>query len=318
MAKFRILSLDGGGIRGVLTARLLERIQAQLPWFMESIDFIAGTSTGGILALALASGKTPSEVREMYETLGHDVFRNGPLEIHEFTKMVAADYSNHPLRDALERVLKDMTLGELKKKVMITTFDLDSKISLQERPRTWKAKFFHNFESADPKKDDRNEQAIDVAIRTSAAPTYFPMYQGFVDGGVVANNPSMCAIAQAIHEHTGGQRLSDLALFSVGTGNFPHYLTNENDSWGLVQWAPHLISLMMEGNSGLAEYQCSQLLGSRYYRLNPVMERNVELDKVKEVPYLESIVDVEILDPAIEWLEKNFKNSKRSSVTRKG
>jgi patatin-like phospholipase/acyl hydrolase len=88
-----------------MTIRLIERIQEQLPWFMDSIDLIAGTSTGGILAMALAAGKTPTEVREMYESLGQAVFANNPLEIPELAKMVSADYSNLPLRKAIAGVL---------------------------------------------------------------------------------------------------------------------------------------------------------------------------------------------------------------------
>jgi patatin-like phospholipase/acyl hydrolase len=307
MAKFHILSLDGGGIRGVLTARLLERIQEQLPWFMDSIDMIAGTSTGGILALALAAGKTPLEVRKMYESMGNEVFQNGPFEIRELANLMSADYSNQPLRQAIGDVVKDKTLGDLKTKVMITTFDLDNEVSQPYHPRTWKAKFFHNFPEPKKPSDDRSQKAIDVAIRTSAAPTFFPIYQGFVDGGVVANNPSMCAIAQAIHEETGGQSLGNIAILSIGTGNFPHYMTETNETWGLVQWAPHLISLMMEGSSGLADYQASQLLGKRYYRLNPILQKNIGLDQVKELDYLVDIANLEVLDPVIAWLKKNFR-----------
>ena len=311
MAKYRILSLDGGGIRGVMTIRLIERIQAELPWFMESIDLIAGTSTGGILALALAAGKTPSEVREMYELLGKSVFSNNPIEIREITKMISADYSNNPLRKSLAGVLGDQKLGNLGKKVLITTFDLDNLVSLPQRPRTWKAKFFHNFLEPGKTQDDREELAVDVAIRTSAAPTYFPLYQGYVDGGVVANNPCMCAVAQALNRATGHQKLSDLTVFSMGTGNFPHYLLENDNSWGLVQWAPHLISLMLEGGQGLADYQASQLLGNRYYRLNPVLQKNVELDQVQEIPFLIDIANLEVLDPVISWLKKNFKPTTR-------
>lgn len=309
MAKYHILTLDGGGIRGVLTARLLERIQEQLPWFMDSIDLIAGTSTGGILALALAAGKTPSQVRELYESLGQDVFHNSPLEL-PLTKMVEADYSNHPLHSALDETLKGKTLGDLKPHVVITTFDLDNEVSAPNRPRTWKAKFFHNYPEPSKPSDDLGQLAMDVAVRTSAAPTYFPIYQGYVDGGVVANNPSMCAIAQAIDDSTGGQNLGDLTLFSIGTGNFPHFMTEIDNSWGLLQWAPHLISLMLEGSSGLAEYQSQQLLGRRYYRLNPVLQKNVEMDNVDEIGYLVDIANLEVLDPAIAWLEKNFKPAK--------
>ena len=76
MSPFRIVSLDGGGIRGVLTAALLERLDIEQPGFLAQVDLYAGTSTGGILALALASGLTPTEARNLYERLGAKVFKD--------------------------------------------------------------------------------------------------------------------------------------------------------------------------------------------------------------------------------------------------
>ena len=73
----------------------------------------------------------------------------------------------------------------------------------------WKPKFFHNFRGHD---SDENELVVDVGIRTCVAPTYFPIYQGFIDGGGVAGNPSVCAIAHAINPEGAGQNLSDIVL----------------------------------------------------------------------------------------------------------
>jgi uncharacterized protein len=306
---YRILSLDGGGIRGTLTIRLIERLSEQYPAFLDNVDLIAGTSTGGILALCLAAGLSPKHVREMYQDLGERVFNEGPFEV-PLEKMVKADYSSDTLREIIKQVLGDITLGELKKKVLISSFDLDNETIKPGNPRTWKAKFFHNFDAEDA---DYMEKVVDVAARTSAAPTYFPIYQGYVDGGVVANNPAMCAVAQALEPKMGKQKLTDLAVLSIGTGSNPTFLTEIDASWGLIKWAPHLIGLMMDGAVNLADYQCKQLLGAHYMRMNPIMQKSVGLDDVKNVPFLLQIADLEPLDGQVRWLKRNFKAAKAAA-----
>jgi uncharacterized protein len=300
---YRILSLDGGGIRGTLTIRLIERLTEKFPAFLENVDLIAGTSTGGILALCLAAGLTPRHVREMYQDLGKRVFYDGPINL-AVEKVVKADYSNETLREIIKQVVGDITLGELKKKVMVSSFDLDNETIKPGNPRTWKPKFFHNFDPAD---SDYKEKVVDVATRTSAAPTYFPIYQGYIDGGVVANNPTMCAVAQALEPSTGKQKLADLSVLSIGTGTNPSYLTEKDGSWGLLKWAPHLIGLMMDGSVNLADYQCRQLLGSRYLRINPIMHQPVNLDDVKNVPFLLELADLEPLEAQVRWLKRYYK-----------
>jgi uncharacterized protein len=300
---FRILSLDGGGIRGTLTIRLIERLSEKNPNFMENVDLIAGTSTGGILALVLAAGLSPKHVREMYQDLGEKVFHEGPIDL-AVEKMVKADYDSVELRKIVKEVLGDITLGELKKKVLISSFDLDNEVIKPGNPRTWKPKFFHNFDTQDP---DYNEKVADIAARTSAAPTYFPIYQGFIDGGVVANNPTMCAVAQAMEPKTGKQKLADLSVLSIGTGSNPMFLPDKDGSWGLIKWAPHLIGLMMDGAVNLADYQCRQLLGKRYLRINPILHQSISLDDVKRVPSLLEMADLEPLDAQVRWLKRYFK-----------
>lgn len=239
----------------------------------------------------------------MYQDLGRRVFDDGPINL-AVEKVVKADYSSDLLREIFKQVVGDIELGDLKKKVIISSFDLDNETIKPGSPRTWKPKFFHNFDPDDP---DYKEKVVDVAARTSAAPTYFPIYQGYVDGGVVANNPTMCAVAQALEPKTGKQKLADLAVLSIGTGSNPTYLTDKDGSWGLLKWAPHLISLMMDGAVNLADYQCRQLLGRRYLRMNPIMHQPVNLDDVKNVPFLLELADLEPIDAQVRWLKRYFK-----------
>jgi patatin-like phospholipase/acyl hydrolase len=304
MSLYHILTLDGGGIRGVLTASLLERIEAEHPGFLAKIDLFAGTSTGGILALGLASGMTPTQARELYENMGASVFQRSLWrEIRDLDKLIGPDYPNEPLKADLTNHFGDMTLGDLPKKVLVSSFDLDNQSIDPAKPRSWKPKFFQNFSGPG---SDAAEKVVDVALRTSAAPTFFPIYQGFVDGGVVANNPSMCALAQALNPATGGQNLKDIRLLSVGTGNNPAFLNPSTDEWGLVQWAPHLITLMLDGSGGLADYQCAQVLGRHYFRLNSLLPMEISLDRVDQIPLMKQIVAQQDLSAVFAWVNTNF------------
>lgn len=318
MATYRILALDGGGIRGVLSATILERLEADCPGFLDKVDMFAGTSTGGILALGLAAGLSPTRVREMYETSGKKVFAQTPLRaalgLEKIDQWVQADYSNRPLHQTLSEQFGSMTLGDLKKSVLVVSFDLDNKLTGHPQ-RQWKAKIFNSL-GQDP---DRKEKVVDVALRTSAAPTYFPVYQGFVDGGTVANNPSMCAVAQAISRSKNGGRQSqrNIRLLSVGTGNNPRYVEvgDQQGNWGYIQWIPHLIDLLLDGSVDLVNYQCRQMLGEKYLRLNPVVYEPMALDDVTKIEPLKTIahnLDQEIWDQAVTWVRQNFLQSDAS------
>ena len=311
MTAFRILSLDGGGIRGVLTAALLERLEQSNPGFLSRVDLFAGTSTGGILALALASGMSPAEARNLYERLGANVFSDSLWDnIMDIGQVRGAQYSNRTLKEELTNQFGSMTLGELPQKVIISSFDLDNEATGLGKVRSWKPKYFHNFPGDD---SDGHERVTDVALYTSAAPTYFPVYQGYVDGGVVSNNPSMCAIAQALEPNTGKSKLRDVRVLSVGTGVNPRYLPAQDEDWGFVQWAPHLVSLILEGSMGLVDYQCRQLLGAQYIRVNPVLPLQIGLDGVDQIDLMKSLASQFDLSDATAWLKKNFRPVKATT-----
>lgn len=300
----KILSFDGGGLRGILPAVLLERLGQQAAAPETHATLFAGTSTGGLLALALASGEPPQRLIRLYQEEGPRIFNDSWLDnVADLGKLRGADYSNGALKQTLKDLFGDRTLGDLPSKVLITAFDLDAG---QGKQRSWKPKIFHNFPGPG---DDCHERIVDVALYTTAAPTYFPSVNGFIDGGVYANNPSMCALAQCLDRracpHT---RLEDLVLLSLGTGRIQQYVKGKTLDWGLVQWAKPLLNLMMDATAGIADFQCRQLLQERYFRVDPTFPtgKGIAMDDVNALPTLERLARNLELSSLVSWLRHHW------------
>ncbi len=301
---YRILALDGGGIRGVFTTTVLERLERAAPGFLSRVDLFAGTSTGGIIALGLAAGLAPGELTRLYLERGGEIFESRYGVLDHVTRLVWAEYDNRNLQRILEETFagRGETLGDLARRVLIPTFDLDSGGRAGQGPdarRTWKPKFFHNYPGPG---SDAGARVVDVALRTSAGPTYFPTYQGYVDGGVVANNPSMAALAQAIHPETGRQRIEDVCLLSAGTGQRLRFIEGADHDWGIVPWAGHLVNLLIEGGMDTARYQCQQLLGERFCRVDAVLDEEMDLDAVADAGALVELAQHLPLEGAAAWV----------------
>ena len=303
---YRILSLDGGGIRGLLTAVVLERLLERVSGLINQVDLIAGTSTGGILAIGLARGLSPSELRALYEKRGERMFDDSVWDdIVDLGKLNGADYGNRRLRDELKRVFGAGTrLADLKKHVVIPAFDLDNEHN-DPFKRSWKPKIFHNLSGKD---SDGKVLAWKVGMYTSAAPTYFPSVDGYIDGGVYANNPSMAALAQSQDKRAISvpPTLGDVRLLSLGTGLELTYISGKNLDWGYVQWAKPLINLMMDGAMGVADYQCSKMLGKNYHRLAPVFPpgKSFPLDGVEKVSQLVEFARAVEIGQTVRWLNR--------------
>lgn len=303
---FNVLSLDGGGVRGAVEAVLLDRIQNAHENFLRDLDLVAGVSTGGIQALALAAGKNPPVIREMYEQAAKFIFADSFLDdFRDMWKVAGADYSNKNLRKMLELQFGDMKLRDLDKKVAIVAFDLDNEVSDGKRPRTWKPKVFHNFPGDD---SDGEELVVDVAMRTSAAPTYFPTYQGYCDGGVAANNPAMIGLAQALDPRTAKMQVDEIKVLSIGAGQSERFIKGNNHDWGVAQWAPKLLYMMLEGPIEIANFQCKVILKERFHRISPVLKGgSFPLDKWDKIPELVDVANAHDLEPTIKWLKTYWK-----------
>jgi patatin-like phospholipase/acyl hydrolase len=299
---FNIISLDGGGVRGTIEAVIIDRLSKEYPKLLRDVDLVAGTSTGGIQALGLAAGTPPPETRDLYEKTAKNIFADCFLDdFRDLWKLNGADYSNKNMKKILQMQFGDKTLAELDKKVIIPTFDLDN--GYLNDHRSWKLKAFHNFTGAD---SDGDEKIVDVALRTSAAPTYFPTIDGYCDGGVIVNNPSMVAVAQALDRRGGNQQLKDVKVLSIGAGKFGRFIKGSNHDWGVAQWAPYLLYMMMEGGIDLVHFQTKQLLAERYHRINPFLDESFGIDDWKKIPKLVEIAENVDLAPTIAWLEEHW------------
>lgn len=289
---YLILSLDGGGVRGALQARIVERLEDSIP-FLDKVELIAGSSIGGIASMCLAAGYQPADLVSLFKDRMADIFKKrdwldsiagGADEVFR------ANFGSEGAREILEDLLGEKTLGDLDKRVLITAFDLDNQDAASKESATriykrrfWKPKFFHNYDSPG---NDRDQTTVDVGLRTGAAPTYFPSHQGFIDGGLVANNPSLCALARAVKS---GVPQENIVILSIGTGRNPTYIEGDCLDWGLKQWAPRLLPLLFDAMVGYPNYICDQLLPARYVRINPFLPEDVDLAAADRV------------DDLIEW-----------------
>lgn len=303
MGKYRIMTFDGGGVRGSLMAALVKRLADEVPNLLEQVDLFAGTSTGSVVALSLASGINADTLVEFYS---QENLRSAFSPAH--WNWFRPKFTNKNFKNLLEShfpgntTLKDLT----KHRVMVTTFQL-----YDHKENDWYPHFIHNYPD-DPKYLD--ELVVDCALRSAAAPTIFPSHQGFIDGGMIANNPSTPAIAVALR-HEPNLALSDICLLSVGTGSSPKIVETGTTHWGAVQWmlnpfhtpAEPLLNILFDGVVNADHFMSKQLLrDDRYLRLNPPLAKQTSLDDWKAVPQLIQTANNFDLGKTIDWVKNNW------------
>ncbi len=301
MPRFRVITFDGGGVRGSLMATLVKRLVDEFPILLDQVDLFAGTSTGSVVALTFASGKSADTLVDFYSI---ENLRSAFSPSH--FNLFRPRYSNTHFKRLLETHFPgNPRLGDLKHKMLAPSFKLDD-------PKTgdWRPVFFHNF----PGSHHLDEPVVDVALRSAAAPTIFPSHQGFIDGGVMANNPSTAAIAYALGHAQPPRGLEDLCVLSIGTGLSPSIIKRDTQNWGVVQWmlnpfhspSEPLLNVIMDG---VVEADCMtshHLLKPRYCRLNPPLARPTALDDWKAIPELISTARDFDLAPTFDWLKKEW------------
>jgi len=279
----RILSLDGGGVRGVVTLELLSHLQEGTGInFHEDFDFYAGTSTGSIIAVALACGMSVHDLIKDYKDLSSDVFSDG-----SYLSLFKPEYSHDKLKHDVKKILKacglseDVLVKDLPKKVIITTVSLDDK-----ETHRWRMEFIENVTFG-----GGNIKVVDAILESTAAPTYFPSEHGHIDGGMGMNDPSLAALMYA---YQPTDDLRDFILLAVGTGYDPRYIKG-NEEWGKSQWLatgsdhsgyPPLLNLLMDVESQVPEQVASRLLGERYRKINFPLPKPIALDDYEEIKKL--------------------------------
>lgn len=297
----RILSIDGGGIRGIIPGMILATLEDKLQQKTNSknarlsdyFDLIAGTSTGGILSCAYLTTDNHSKeavypyrayrasyVAELYQKYGAIIFK------HHFMRfgILKEKYDANGLEKVLNIFFKDDMLANLLKPCLITSYDIESRKGHFFRQHKAKTNQFYNFE------------VKDVARATSAAPTYFPTETarsekdvGFslIDGGVFVNNPALCAYSEVREVFKREQSddhvtAKDIVIFSLGTGSNRQPIENKKaEHWGAIQWIKPLIEVMMSGVADTVDYQLEQIFDSihannQYFRINKELPEYID------------------------------------------
>jgi patatin-like phospholipase/acyl hydrolase len=238
---------------------------------------------------------------------------------------MGALFSNEGLRGFLgqEQLLGEKTLADLKKKVMVTSFHLDG-INKITGGRTWKPKVFHNTVQGDP---DMREKAVDIALRTGAAPVFYPIVDGFVDGGLFANNPAMVALAQVAHlnrvrmmaadlpEARQQPQLHEVVLLSLGVGEDKAYVDVQSANWGYFPWVFNplspfiLINALLQGDVMGVDFEAAQMMpADNYFRLNPYYARNSPIPGAVDTRQIKATVASQAtqssIDDVCQWLDK--------------
>jgi patatin-like phospholipase/acyl hydrolase len=305
-----VLSVDGGGIRGVIPAMVLADLEERTGKHTADLfDLIAGTSTGGIIALALTvpgqDGKprwTANDLVDLYLTEGPRIFHHSIGRMFESgLGLLDEKYDAGPLEQALRDYLGDAMVSQAVTDVMVTSYDLEHR-----KP------FFFKTDRA--KLTPQHDWLMREAARaTSAAPTYFEPERltadgetfALCDGGVFANNPAMSAYAEARRRHPR----ADIRVVSLGTGQLTRRLHYEDvRDWGLIAWARPLLDVVFDGVSDATEYELEQLVPAADYTrfqtelvgasdsLDNANERNLEhLQNLARSLIIERAADLERL-----------------------
>jgi uncharacterized protein len=260
----RILSIDGGGIRGIIPAMLLAEIERRTGESSAHLfDLVAGTSTGGIIALGLTIPKctgaplcSAQRFVELYENEGPRIFsRSLARALFTLDSFTWRKYSSAGIESVLEDYFGESRLRDAVTDVLITSYEIEQRFPFFFKSRNARARSDYDF------------PARHVARATSAAPTYFePMkiptgtnsdYYTLIDGGVFANNPAACALVEArtVFED------SNYLVVSLGTGSLlrgvPSAIANHA---GAALWAKPLLDIIFDGVSSTVDYQLQQLL----------------------------------------------------------
>lgn len=265
----RVLSIDGGGMYGLVPALWLKHLKESLERDdVPRFDMYAGTSTGAILAAALNNGVPVENIIDFYDFYGPKIF--GLDMLHKFSTafgLIGPKYSKKQLRKGLNDVFSTKTLGmtSLFDKLIVTSYDIETRSPVLFR--NWMPEY-------------AGYRVQDVVLASASAPTFFrpqklePVSTAprlatrhLIDGGMVANNPAAVAYVEA--KKLWGD--ADIRVLSLGTGTLgQNYKYKNAKRWGLVQWARPVIFSLMDGGQDVTDRILSTELGSdKYLRYHP-------------------------------------------------
>jgi patatin-like phospholipase/acyl hydrolase len=310
--RFRVLAIDGGGIRGLIAARViarLERLTTEVAGeerrIADCFHMVTGTSTGGLLAIGVTAPDPERPARpklsgedlvDLYLSEGPTIFGDTLHKALSLWGWIGPKHSPRRLEDALQRRFGETRLRDALRELLVTSYDMQ-----EPGPH-----FFKRWRAREDA--GRDARLVAVGLATSAAPTYFPSHgldrRALIDGGVFANNPSLAGVVEALKRrddephHLGA---NELLVVSLGTGHHEvGHKQSDVRSWGRLGWVwprrddPALIAAFLDGQSDAANHWAEVLLnhepgravpdpaqqgkGPRYYRFQVALPRGTALD----------------------------------------
>ena len=292
--KRKILSIDGGGIRGIIPAMVLNYIEKRTGKRIATMfDFIAGTSTGGIIALGLTRKNsdssinnepeyTAAEILNFYGKYGAKIFKENM--IGDVDDLLQPKHDPKGREEVLKAFLGEAKVEDALREIFIPSYDIELRAPI--------------FFTSNPKAEERDSihsrkvcsgfKMFEAAMATSAAPTFFPPYKletphttdeghyALIDGGVFANNPSSLAIMEAMISYKKKTKeelhRKDMLVVSLGTGSVTRrYKYRDAKNWGQIKWALPLLNVVLDGQTESVAFQLDQLMVTQgenrnYYR----------------------------------------------------
>ncbi len=303
----RILSIDGGGIRGLLPASFLATLEDAVGEpLVDYFDLIVGTSTGGIVALGLGAGMPAAQIRDFYLTHGPSIFSGsrGPRALRH---LAIGKYSAAGLRHALDDALGGKRLGDSKTRLVVPSVNLEN-----GEVHIYKTAHHPRLER------DYKESMVDVGLATAAAPTYLPTYRTtggipLVDGGLFANNPVGLAVVEAVGVLEWPR--NELRVLSLGCGAEPLGVgLARYRNMGRLYWAPKVVSVFMSAQSSSSLGTAQLLAGhENVVRINPTVPAGrFGLDRTREMTSLRGLGETQART-ALPALRVTFLNEKAAA-----
>ncbi len=316
MQKVKILSIDGGGIRGIIAVKILKEVERLCGGKIHDIfDLVAGTSTGGLIAAGLTLGKdgkpmySLDEIEAVYRDHRATIFPPKNWIERNITSWFSPGYDVDGLESVLTNLLGEHRLSDCIKPVLISAYDIQNDSPVFFKTRHWIEEREEN--PTIEYTNSINARLFDVCRATSAGPTYFephkfthygkdketrkkvPKEITCIDGGVFVNNPSLSAVAEILKHKIyycgyGDIDIDNIYLLSIGTGSTSKSISLSSAStWGAINWVRPLIDIMMNGVNRATDYKTAQILRRNHYlRLDAELEAKfAQMDDASEATY---------------------------------
>ncbi len=281
--QIKILAIDGGGVKGAAAAKFLETLELSGNFSLyDKFDMIAGTSTGGLMALYIAAKKaTGADCVELFSEKKVKTIMDKSFWDETLPMQTRPKYDGVGKTKVITDCFGDLLLNDVEKKVLVTAYDIILR----------RIVVFKSFGGADC---EYKPSIAEVAEATSAAPTFFPTVKTtdtpprwLIDGGMSANNPSMCALVEAMKL---GYKPEQIKLLSVGTGlqirgrDKANDLGERSQTWGSIDWFFNgIMEHFFAANTSATTYHCQKMLGENFLRVNgPLIYCNDDMDETRK------------------------------------